>query len=455
MNKFIILAILISKIFAISLNEYIDLSLQNSIDSYDITDSKIFSKMAVRSEENRFRVKISPSSSASSKSGQQSISIGLSAKQKFTTGTTLYASSSALYNSNDNFSDTYGTSTTVGIKQSLFQRFGEKYNTLELFVAKQNDTLTKLKTKKAYQDIIIKAASLYFNAQLVRQKEAIYKNSLKRSLKNLDVAKAKQKMGLSPKTDVYRANLAYLGQQQQAIAVREDLETSISNASIYINFSEDKALKIDENIPFLSWEPIALDIDKILKSNILWQEILMKERILKRKLFNAKKEMLPDITLDINYNLAGANEAVSDIASIDERDFSVTLSSSYSFDNLDKKQYIQTLILKQNRLVRDKRVLKRTILKSLKQYETRYYSLKNQLSISQMKKENSIKALAVAQVRYKRGLASNLDITDAELALSNSMIAYYTNLVQYNLNILDFAKALNILDSDFIKKASL
>ncbi len=54
--------------------------------------------------------------------------------------------------------------------------------------------------------------------------------------------------------------------------------------------------------------------------------MLLDEKVLDRELYNAKKDLLPDITLDISYNLSSNEESFSKITNHMEDKFYVSLS---------------------------------------------------------------------------------------------------------------------------------
>ena len=376
--------------------------------------------------------------------------------KKNTYGGMLYGSISSTRGDYRDTQDTfYNNSATIGYKQSLFRKFGEEYNTISLFSAKEKVKLIKLQNKEQKANIILKAVGYYYESVRNSAMIKIQEKSLIRAENNYNIAKAKQKSGLVSKIDVYRAKLSFLDQSKNLNNSIKQYKNSIENLYYYLNQDVEKNISIDQTSTIKIIKNTIEDKDnsEILFGNLAWNEILLSEKIIKKQLYNANKDFLPDIELDMKYKKYSLKKKFNEASGFDQDDWSITLNSNYGFNTTEQNINKQKIIILNSKIQRDKRSLKRYIFKEINELKNDYQNILENLEIYKLKKIEAKDSLTVAKIRYERGLSSNLDILDAESAYSSSQIEYVSEILRYNLALLKYAKAVNELDIDYIRRA--
>jgi len=438
-----------------SLNEYINLSLKNSNDARVLVENETNTQLDYTLEENRYNSNYSPISSFNTDSNGNSFTLGLQGTKRNIYGGTTYGS---LEGSRGDYQGAYdiqySSVLSVGYKQSLFRKFGELYNTVSLFNAKERIKLLKILDRDQKANIILKAVGYYYDTVLNNAKIKIQEKALGRVQSNYDAAKAKQQSGLVSKIDVYRAKLSYLDQSRNLNDSIKRYKDSLDNLYFYLNQDVDVNASVDETLSMQQIENklINKDDSEVLAGNIEWNNILLDDKLLKRELYKADKDFLPDIELDLNYKRRSLDTEIGNALDLNEDDWSVGVNSNYGFNTTEQSVNKQRLALRQVKLKRDKYSLKRLIFKDINSLKNDYQNILENLEIYKLKKNEAENSLKVSKIRYERGLSSNLDILDAESALSSSQIDYVSEVLRHNFALLKFAKAMNSLDIEYINK---
>lgn len=438
--------------FAFSLKEYVYLSLNDSNDAKLIEDVFLNYKYDYDLQKNQFSGNYSPASSFSMNEDSNNLTIGLIREQQNIYGGNIYGKMEILREESDNEENSYTPKFSIGYKQSLFQKFGEKYNTLALDRSKDQLNLFKLIKQDTQADIIIKATLKYYTYTLNKVKIDIQEQSVQRALNHYEAAKAKYKSGIVSKIDVHRAKLSYLDQKKNLKESIKLYHDSLEELYFYINQTNPNDNLETNKITALRHNIQTDSENDLLESNIRWQEILLNEEYLDRELYNLKKDFLPDIELGVDYSRYSSDEKLSKSFDLNEDQWSLGLSSSYNFNTTSKKINYNKKKIEIAKHKRDKDALKREILKNIKSLKNELTNTKENLEIYDLKRTESRNSLDVAQVRYNRGLSTNLDILDAEAIYSNSQIDYMSELVKHNITLLKLVKEYGYLNDSFIEE---
>lgn len=445
----IILSLLFTPLYAISLSEYTSLVLRDSSEVLNLNDSETYARFNVENELNRYDVKASPDSSIFAGDDSHRVQMGFQGSKKNLYGGEVYTNVFGTSRQNSGEETQYGSEVRVGYRQSLWQKFGKEYNTLALFTAKERLDIQKILNDEQRQSIIIEAVRSYYAVLLSKKKISIQEKSLQRSKVYYESAEAKQQSGLVSKIDVYRAKISYLDQKRSLNTFIKQHEDALEAAVFLINQDKEHyTIAFDDKIKEFSYTIGTVDEEAVLASNAFWLDLESKEDIMAKRFVNTKKELYPDLVLDASYRRFSHDDKAIDALHWNESDWGITLSANYQFDKFAQEQQLRVLQIEKSRLRRDKRQLKHAIFKKIREAESSYNTLKDALEIESMKSQQAKESLEVAQIRYERGLSENLDLIDAENAYLNAQVSYYTTLVSLNLAILGYLDGINRLDME-------
>ncbi|NEW61158.1 TolC family protein [Sulfurovum sp. bin170] len=453
MKWFRYLSLFISiELYGMGLVEYIHQALSQSYEAQMLRDNAKLSKLNLSSVVHRYDVVVTPDSALSIDEYGDRVTVGLQGSQANTYGGKIYSSLSTTQ-SKSTISNRreYSLKSSIGYTQSIFGKFGSQYNTLSLYKVKEREKLSKIEIDEAKKDIVFWAISKYYSVILRREQIAIYNLATKRAEHNYNSAKAKQEAGIVSKIDVHRAKLSYLSAKRNEQDALKNYKNALSEATFFID-SDEKRDIFSEEIKKVSYR-FSIDWDKIIDHSAKWKIIRINEDILNREIYNANRDMLPDIKVDVKYHSYSQDDRFRDSLEFDNKSWSLSLSSDYSFDSNDEEIAIERLKIAKNRIFQDKKRVRRVIKKEIEELFNEFENIKETLNIERLKEREARESLNVAQIRYERGLSSNIDVLDAESNMLNAQISSAGALVRYNSAIFRLAKSLNLLDADFVAEA--
>jgi outer membrane protein TolC len=431
--------------------KYIHYALAQSYEIQNLRDRARLSELDLSSVEHRYDVIVTPDSSIMATNHNNRVSIGLQGSQENIYGGRAYSSiSTSQSKSALSHQQEYSLKSSIGYTQSIFRKFGSLYNTLSLFSAKERKIKTQIEIEESKKDIIFQAITKYYHTVLAREQIAIYDLATKRAKQNYRASKAKQEAGIVSKIDVHRAKLSYLNAKINQGNALKNYKDALAEAFFFINQEEQREPFIKE-IKKVSYH-FDIDWHKVISTNARWKILLINEKILDREIYNAYSDVLPDIKVDVKYHTYNRDERFRDSLAFDNRDWSISLSSDYSFDSHDEEIAIERLKISKNRLIQDKERLSRLIKKEIGELLNSFENIKEVLNLQKLREEEAEESLKIAQIRYERGLSSNLDILDAENNLLNAQISSISALVRYNSSIFQLAHRLNLLDLAFVEE---
>jgi len=348
-----------------TLIDYINKALHNSYEALKLEDKSKLSKYELDSIKHQYEFKITPNSSLSARDSGDSLEIGLQGSQTNIYGGEIYSSISSSQSKSYSMDREYLFKSSIGYTQSIFRKFGSKYNTLTLFSAKERRYQAQIEIEEAKKDIILSAISNYYHVILQRKQIKIYNLATKRAQHNYESAKAKQKAGIVSKIDVHRAKLSYLNAQRDKQNAIKEYKNALNNAYFFIS-SSIKEDRFVEDIKKASYN-FSIDWEKSIKNNAKWKIFLINEKILNREIYNKYQDLLPDIKVDVKYYTHSQNNNFENSFKFDNDGWSLSLSSDYSFDNFDKEIAIKRLKISKNRMIDDKKRLYRLLKKEIEE----------------------------------------------------------------------------------------
>jgi outer membrane protein TolC len=433
------------------LPQYLHLSLRDSSETKSYIDTLTVSKYDKQSAYNKFSYSLRPNSSAGVDQDKGSVTLGLIGAKPNIYGGEIYSSITSTKTDSDIYDSDYATTTSIGYKQALFKRWGEKYNSISIDNAKENFELIKQKQRYVDAQIILKACENYYNVVLNHKRIKIYEESLQMAKKDYEIAKAKYDAGMVSAVDMHRAKLTLLNAQKNQSDAKKNFQDQLDEMLYFINQDIDSkiAKNIDTNIDKYKLNFEIKTDEQTLQKDISYKEKIKEEKSLLKEIFKAKRDFQPDITVDMKYQFIGEDETFSKSIDQTNEQWSIYLSSEYNFNNDDKKIAYNKIMIQKATLQRDISNLKRNIIKNIQNVKNQYQNLELKLEIASLRVNESELSLKAAHLRYEQGLGTNLDIMEASKELESAKIEYISNLLSYNLTILQLAQTQDLLDYEF------
>lgn len=367
--------------------------------------------------------------------------IGASAASLMATGTATPAQINALKNQLNNSLPGFN----VKIQDETFYKFSAGA-TLPLYtggkisantqVKKSALTVSEQEYEKTLNSTITSVIESYFRAKLAQEAQNIRYDYLQDIKKHSINAQKLFKVGMISKTNKLRADVALAEANREYLKSKRDFElalvvlsniigTDAENAKLITNFSKIENLKTPEEYSQMAYS-----------NNISLKNIQQKKEMIKQKQKSIKGEFLPTIAAFGKYEIYKANLTFLEpewIAGINARMNIFNGGSDYNEYKAYKTQLeiIDLYIENINKTI-DTAVKKyhHDVKTALEQYE----SLKSSQALTE---EN----LKLYKQSFKEGLATSIEVIDAELALEKVRLDQSQALFEYNVA---FAKLVDV-----------
>lgn len=304
--------------------------------------------------------------------------------------------------------------------------------------AEKNVKAADLSVEKAKQQLVLDATTAYFNVLETNNLANVNQEMVNNLQTHLNNVRAKYEVGVVAKADVLRSEVELANAQQNLIKAQNNYEVAKSNLTNIIKVDNDD-VRLKEELQYVAYG-----------------------RTLEESLALAEKNR-PDIAqADLNVKAAdtgvdiaksGKKPSVSASASTGWNDsllpsdsnWSVGVSASWNiFDgNITNSQ------IKSAEASVDKAKLQAQQIKDDARQEVRqnYLGMKEaekRLQTTEIAANKANEDLYIATEKYKAGAGTNLDVIDAQLALTQAKTNHIQALYDFNVNKAKLDKAIGL-----------
>jgi TolC family type I secretion outer membrane protein len=291
------------------------------------------------------------------------------------------------------------------------------------------------------RDLVVQnVRQTYFNVLAARRLVAVADASLARSELNLRSAQGFFDVGTKPKSDVTRAEVEVANARVDVIRARNLVrfsETSFANA---LGLDATVAIEIDD---VLTYEPVAFDPAQLAVEALGNRPELRQAQARldqsRAQLSGARADYLPDLTLGGTAGYTGDDAFVSTdgVAGVAfSESWSVTGQLSW---NLFQGFFTQNRVKETQALVETARANYETIeLQVRLEVEQAYIAVveaAERIGATEKAIESARENLRLAQGRYDAGVGTILELTEAQLSLSNAEADNVRALTDYRVGL--------------------
>jgi outer membrane protein len=286
------------------------------------------------------------------------------------------------------------------------------------------DELTRVR-----EVVVQNVRQAYFGVLQAQRLVAVADANLARSELNLRSAQGFYDVGTKPKSDVTKAEVEVANARVLMISARNNVrlaQTTLANA---LGLEATAPIQIDD---ILTYEPLALDAAQLLTEALANRPELRQAQArvdsARAQLAGARAEYLPDLSLVGVYGGAGEDQL--------RETWSIGAQLSW---NLFQGFATQNRVREAQALVETARAdadsLELQVRLEVEQAYITVVEAAERIGATQKAIESAQENLRLAQGRYDAGVGTILDLTDAQLALSNAEADHVRALTDYRVGL--------------------
>lgn len=348
---------------------------------------------------------------------------------------------------------TVGGKNVYNAYLSLYQPIFDTKKQQQIKLANLNEQIEKEKTQDLSSQIAYQVSKHYLAMVLMSHQESLLQESLQRNIKALNDARALYEQGRALKSDTLRSSLAVSNLKSSVSYLKSTIEVAAIELKRILGTDElgeievTDELILTENASIKRFYQIddAISIAQKNRKELILQQLAIHLQEKKKKAIQA--EQVPQLSLVGQYQMQAQEDKLdfSQYALPKTSFLGVQLSIPIFSGNRIKSQINQVKIKTQQEEIKlaDLKDKVKTELATILSKQTEGYA---QLDIQQNTVELAELNQQMIENRFKNGLGSRLELTDAELALTQAKLSYLNAL--YNLRMLevDLQFALGLLD---------
>ena len=297
--------------------------------------------------------------------------------------------------------------------------------------AKANYKSYALGETKAYIEMKKTATDGYFSLLQAGNMENLYQDSVNQLEEHLKNVQAQYDVGVVAKVDVLRSEVSLANAQQQLIQATNNYDVAEASLNKIIGTSLDTTLKLKDSLQYTPYEndmQYCLDYASMNRAELEQSRLAVDAA--KGAVKVAKSGFLPKVTASATESWGGSG---SNWPGDDKENWSVGIGATMNiFDSgvtLSKVHAAEEKLLQAEETYRD------TVNSVELEVRSNYLGLREaekRISTTQVAVAKAEEDFHIAQVRYMAGVGTNLDVIDAQVALTEAKTNFVNALYDYN-----------------------
>jgi len=319
-----------------------------------------------------------------------------------------------------------------------------------LRMAVRGEDLAANQAKVVKQQVLLQVRQSFYNALYTKQLIQVAREALNNVQRNLDQVQKQHDAGTASGFDLLRAQVQVANTKPELIAAQHRHEQSLTQLRTAIGLGKDIPIQVAGE---LDYTPTPLENQSLqdlqneaLEARPEIQNMHLQRQIQNISVHTAVAGYLPKVSLSSNLQF----QAQQDNLDLTRQDFIRSISAGLTlsiplFTGGTNYGQVQQAKIELRKLDDQEQQLENGIAAEV---ESAYYSLldaKEKIDSQSQTIQQAHESLRLAELNYREGTATQLDILNAQLALQQAQTNYSQYLLQYNVAGDQLRKAVNQL----------
>lgn len=322
----------------------------------------------------------------------------------------------------------------VALKQKIYD-FGKREANVD--VARLNRQAALSDVENQIATVVNNVKTAYYGVLSTKRALAVHREALDQYRQQLDQAKLFFESGKKPKYDVTTAEVNLSSAQVKLIQAESDLDNAwvqLNNAMGY----DGSARYTIEDTPAPGVYPVdeQAALERAYQTRSDLQSLMIQKASAERAVEAAKRDYFPSLDASAGYDFAGSQTPLS-------QGWNAGVALSWNlFKGLSTKKEIEKAAA--NLKVVEARIagLKLLIRQEIKKARLDIKKAKETIANAEVQVRQATDNLELASLRYKTGLGTPLDVTNATVSYSNAKLTQIAAVYQFYTAVANIEKAM-------------
>ncbi|MDM8551407.1 TolC family protein [Desulfobacterales bacterium HSG2] len=402
-------------------------------------------KLSLRTARSDFDLKIFPNASGGvggdESETQKSFGAGLSLQKKLTLGPRI-----SLEPEIKKGDTSYESGLGVSFEIPLFRGAGREVTLDGVYTAEYSIRNAERSHYQTLVSTVLSTISAFYEVEKQKSLVRLNENLKNRMYGHAETARAKEKVGLATPIDVYRAEIQLKNVEDRLTGAVESLRSAEDELKTILTLPLETGVTV---IAPLKCEDIHVTETKAIETAVKkrWETEQAEDDFnhVVRQSKIAKNKLLPELKIVGNYSRLGTSEDFDQSMTFDEDrwGFQVIADTDLSRDS-EKANYQKSLTNIKNAGLRIKEV-RENIIKEVRSHLRFTDKAKARIGIRQEQIVQAEGKLALAQVKFNFGMATNFDLIEAETELERARSELLSAKIDYIVGTYKFRAVLGTL----------
>lgn len=317
-------------------------------------------------------------------------------------------------------------------------------------IAEINTDISSNQALLQQQAVLIQVRQSFYRVLYTNQLIEVAQDALQNAERNLEIVRKQSELGTASGFDVLRAEVQVANTRPQLIAANHEHEQALTSLRTAIGLDPTQPVQVRGDLTHQESEWTDSSVKSLqvqaFENRFELRNMKMQQRIQQQNLSIAKANLLPKVSASSSWQYQMQNKDV--VFDRDKYYRSIAGGINLSvplFTGWQNRSRVEQAQVALNQISDTERQLRHQIAAEV---ESAYFALvqaEEQLISQQETVGQARKALQLAEIRFKEGTSTQLDILNAQLALQQSQSNESQYLLQYNIARDQLLRAMNIL----------
>lgn len=329
---------------------------------------------------------------------------------------------------------TYNAGVNLSYNRPLMRGAGRLVNLIPRYQASNNLQLSYDRLDDDIRRLKKNVMDAYFNAVAAREAIVVREASLELALQQLERAVERYKVGLAIQAEVNQAENSVLSQRTQLLSARQNYADLLDSLTLLIGLPQQFGITVDtggalitlsDNLPDGLWDMVLENSYELKSLNIQLANL----RLGRQQQLNGLK---PDLGLSMSYGRSGEDDTLgAAVTGYENESYGISLNWSATPGERDREAQLAQTELDLASLELSIQDTELQLLGQLRGYQRTLQTRYEQIGLAEDNLEVVKETYEITVARREVGLATTLDVVDAqedvlnaELALLNAKVSY-------------------------------
>lgn len=350
------------------------------------------------------------------------------------------SSSSSLIQGSSGYSPSHSFeqySSGATVKQTLFD-FGKTGSNVN--IQKQNIEASKTDLENTEEQVILNVKQAYYNLLRAKRNRIVAAETVKQFEQHLDQAKAFYEVGTKPKFDVTKAEVDLSAARLSLIKADNAVRIAVVSLNNAMGLPEAPEYLIEDNLSFEKYDVTMEDaVKNALANRPELKSIMARKKASEESVVFARKGYFPMLTGNASWSWSGERFDVKDGGWNAGMTLSIPIFSGF----LTKYQ-VSEAKANLNILNANEEALRQNILFEVQQNYLNLKEAEERIATAELTERQAVENYEIASGRYAAGVGNPIEVTDAEVTLSNARTNHIQALYDYKAGRAILEKAMGV-----------